>query len=101
MFNERVYKAAAEIPLGKVSTYKEIAKKLKSKGYRAVGGALKHNPDPINVPCFRVIKSDGSIGGYSGSDPKNIRKKIKKLRSEGIVVKNGKVDLKKYLFKFK
>jgi alkylated DNA nucleotide flippase Atl1 len=46
------------------------------------------------------VKSDGSVGGYSGSDPKNIEKKVELLRKDGIEVKNGKIDLKKHLHRF-
>jgi len=64
---------------------------------------MKHNPYAPKVPCHRVIKSDGSISGFSGSDPKNIKKKIALLRKEGVLVKNNKiskefiVDVKKFI----
>ena len=48
-----------------ISTYAEIAKSLDSKGYRAVGNAMANNPQPISVPCHRIIRSDGSLGGYA------------------------------------
>lgn len=98
-FNE-VYGLCKEIPKGKVSTYKEICKALDSESYRLVGYALKNNPDIKKIPCFRVVNSDGCIGGYFGSNPRDIKKKIKKLEFEGIIVKDGKVDLKKHLFRF-
>jgi len=101
MFAQKVYNLCKKIPKGKISTYKDIAHKLNTKAYRAVGQALKKNKNPNIIPCFKIIKSDGSIGGYSGNNPKNIKKKIKKLKSEGIIVKNNKVqNFEKILFKF-
>ena len=90
-FSKKVYDLVKKIPKGKVATYKDIAEALHTKAYRAVGQALKRNKGPDKIPCYRVIKSDGSVGGYSGSDPKNIRKKIKKLEADGIKIADGKV----------
>jgi len=101
--SEKVYRIVAKIPQGKVTTYGSIARYLKTKAYRAVGQIMKHNPYAPKVPCHRVIKSDGSISGFSGSDPKNIKKKIALLRKEGVLVKNNKiskefiVDVKKFI----
>lgn len=96
-FNQRVWKVCSKIPRGKVTTYKEIAKKLKTKAYRAVGNALHANPYAPEVPCHRVVNSSGSLGGFA-SGPK---KKIKILKSEGVTIKNGCiVDFEKKLHKF-
>jgi len=98
-FQQKVYKLCKKIPKGKVSTYKEIGKKLGGKGqiYRAVGVALNRNPYAPQVPCHRVVASDGSLGGFAGG----VRKKIKLLEKEGIKIKNKKiVDFQKKLFKF-
>ena len=76
-----------EIPKGKISTYKIIAKSLNTKAYRAVGNAMAKNPNPIVIPCHRVIKSDGSIGRYALGSPK----KISLLRKEGIPIQKGKI----------
>jgi len=89
---DKVYKVARKIPKGKVTTYDSIAKYLKTRAYRAVGQIMKRNPYAPKVPCHRVIKSDGSISGFSGFDPKNIKKKIALLIKEGVIVKNGKVS---------
>jgi len=97
-FYEKVYVLTKKIPKGKVTTYKAIAKALNSKAYRAVGTALKNNKKPIIIPCHRVINSDGSLGSYKGI--KNNKEKIKLLKKEGIIIKNNKINLKKYLFKF-
>ena len=56
-FNDKVYKLCKLIPKGRVSTYKELAKALDSKGYRAVGNALNKNPYAPVVPCHRVVSS--------------------------------------------
>lgn len=100
-FNEKVYNLTKKIPKGKVTTYKIIAEKLKTKAYRAVGQVLKDNKTPIIIPCHRVINSDGKIGGYMGrKSGKSIKKKAKLLKKEGVEIKNDKVDLSRYLFRF-
>jgi O-6-methylguanine DNA methyltransferase len=92
-----VYKLTSEIPKGKVSTYGAIAKKLgRPKAPRAVGRILGANPHPIVVPCHRVVKSDGGLGGYSA--PRGVRLKAELLNKEGVEVREGRVDLRKYLF---
>lgn len=82
-FQKKVYAIVKKIPRGKTKSYKEIAEKLKTSP-RAVGQALKVNPFAPIVPCHRVIKSNGEIGGYNGNNPENIKKKIAMLRKEGI-----------------
>jgi methylated-DNA-[protein]-cysteine S-methyltransferase len=95
-FYEKCYKVLKKVPKGKITTYKEIAKALHSKAYRAVGSAMHNNPYPPKVSCHRVINSNGNVGGFfSGT-----KCKIKMLRKEGVEVVNNKIDLKKYLFKF-
>lgn len=97
-----VYRLTSQIPKGKVSTYGAIATALNAPGAsRAVGQILKANPTPIVVPCHRVVKTDGSLGGYSGAA--GTPKRIKILRSEGLEIRDGKVaNLDKVTFvKFK
>ncbi|MBL7147918.1 MAG: MGMT family protein [Nanoarchaeota archaeon] len=94
-FSEKVYKLCKQIPKGKVTSYKIIANKLKTKAYRAVGNALNKNSYK-DVPCHRVIKSNGELGGYA----KGTKNKIKILKKEDVKIKNNKINLKKYLFKF-
>lgn len=97
-FNQKCYVLLSQIPQGKISTYKQIANILNTKAYRAVGNAMAKNPNPIIVPCHRVIKSDGHIGGYI----LGIKKKISLLKNEGIVIKQGKViDFEKHIHSFK
>jgi len=112
-FQQKVYSLCKKIPRGKVSTYGELARALGKKGVmsRAVGNALNKNPfgawgrvgglscrrQDCFVPCHRVVKSDGTIGGFA-SGPE---KKIYLLRKEGIEIKNRKiVGLKKRLYRY-
>ena len=114
-FEKRVYDLCKKVPKGKVTTYKILAEKLGTKAYRAVGQALRCNPfgawgrvggksfrrKRCIVPCHRVIKSDGSIGGFSGSiNPKSkeVKRKIRILKKEGIIIKNNEVvNLKQFV----
>jgi len=99
-FNQKVWNLCSKIPRGKVTTYKEIAKALNTKAYRAVGSALKRNPNAPIVPCHRVIASDGSLGGYNGK--MNSKKKINLLKKEGIEVAEGRIKrFESKLFSFR
>jgi O-6-methylguanine DNA methyltransferase len=90
-FQQKVFAVAKKIPKGKVATYCQIAKMIGSpKAYRAVGNALNKNFNP-KVPCHRVVRSDGGVGGFR----EGRAAKIKKLRGEGMVIVNGKVELEK------
>jgi methylated-DNA-[protein]-cysteine S-methyltransferase len=80
-FGRRVLKATARIPFGKVLTYGEIAAKAGSpRGSRAAGNALGSNRMPIVVPCHRVVRSGGKIGGYTGG----VERKEYLLELEGV-----------------
>ena len=66
-FQLKVWNYLKKIPKGKVKTYIEVAKGIgKPKAFRAVANAVGKNPYPPLIPCHRVIRSDGSLGGYSG-----------------------------------
>jgi len=79
-FQKKVYRIVSTIPRGEVRSYKWVASKIgNSKASRAVGQALKRNPYTITIPCHRVVKSDGSIGGYSRGV--KLKKKILKKES--------------------
>jgi methylated-DNA-[protein]-cysteine S-methyltransferase len=66
-FTRKVLRAAARIPFGELSTYREVASRAGSeRAYRAAGNALGSNPIPIVVPCHRVVHSGGGLGGYTG-----------------------------------
>ncbi len=87
-FQRLVYEKTREIPSGKVSTYKEIARAIgKPKAFRVVGNALNKNPTLIDVPCHRVVRSDLRIGGFS----KGSSAKSELLKIEGISIRNGKI----------
>jgi len=88
-FNEKVWALTARVPAGKVTTYGEIARKLGSNGYRAVGSALNRNPYAPQVPCHRVVGCTGTLTGFAGG----IDKKKQLLMSEGVPMRNGRVDL--------
>lgn len=94
-FENNVFNVVKKIPKGKVTTYKKIAIKLKNKNaFRAVGNILNKNNNLIKIPCHRVIRSNGYVGGYALGQSK----KIKLLKIEGIEIKNKKINLEKYLF---
>lgn len=93
----KLYHLLTQIPRGRVTSYKELAKKLKTKGFRAVGQIIGANPNAPKVPCHRVVCSDGKLGGYAFG----VKKKIEILESEGVKIANGKVkDFEKKIFKF-
>ena len=96
-FDQRCYDLLLQIPKGKVTTYREIAHALGTKAYRAVGQALNRNPNLVRVPCHRVVKINGELGGYAGG----LSRKIELLGQEGVdVSEHGEVDLSKYLYVF-
>ncbi|MGB0715904.1 MAG: methylated-DNA--[protein]-cysteine S-methyltransferase [Phycisphaerae bacterium] len=80
-FRQRVLRACAEIPYGESLSYAGLAKRVGSPhAARAVGGAMASNPAPLVIPCHRVLRADGSLGGFSG--PTGVRLKAKMLRLE-------------------
>lgn len=101
-FEGKIYDVVRRISKGNVLTYKEVAELIgRPKAYRAVGNALNRaptlmhecggkNPFAPNVPCHRVIRSDGKIGGYA----QGTRNKIKLLKSEGLKIKYQKSNIK-------
>ena len=85
-FQLKVWKYLKTIPKGKVKTYKQVAIGIKNpKSARAVANACAKNPYAPKIPCHRVIRSDGSLGGYSGKG--GIQKKRILLRSEKVFIK--------------
>jgi len=101
-FDERVWKIMKKIPRGKVTTYALIARKLNTKAYRAVGNACRRNPYAPRVPCHRVVRSDGTVGGFGGkTSGKTAERKIRLLRKENVRVKNRRiVNFERVLFRF-
>ena len=81
-FQMKVWDEIRKIPLGETRSYKDIAKKIgNANSARAVANACARNPSPIEVPCHRVVRSDGGFGGYSGQG--GIQEKIRLLELEG------------------
>ena len=80
-FESRVYAALEEIPHGRVTTYRALADRLRCRSAQAVGQALKRNPSAPKVPCHRVIRSDGTLGGFSAPGGTKTKKKL--LKKEG------------------
>lgn len=81
VFEKKVWEQLKNIPKGQTRTYKEIAIAIGSpKSFRAVANACGKNPSPIEIPCHRAIRSDGTLGGYSG--PGGIEKKRMLLEEE-------------------
>ena len=84
-FQLKVWKYLKKIPCGKVKTYSEVAKSIgKPLAVRAVANAIGKNPLAPQIPCHRVIRSDGSLGGYSGKG--GIKTKRLLLKKEGITL---------------
>ena len=95
---KRIYEAVKKIPYGHVATYSQIAELAGDKKMaRAVGNALHKNPDPDNIPCFRVVNSKGELAGAFAFGGEQVQAKL--LLAEGIEVADGRVDLKKYQWK--
>lgn len=93
---EYTYFLVRQIPPGRVSSYGAVASALGDKGYaRAVGGFMNRNPDPDAMPCFKIVCSDGRIGGFG----RGLSDKIRRLKEDGVSVKNGRiVDFKRVFF---
>jgi methylated-DNA-protein-cysteine methyltransferase related protein len=91
-FTEKVYEIVKQIPKGKVMTYQDVALLAGSpKASRAVGTAMKNNPDKSVIPCHRVVGSNGTMNGYAFGG-ENV--KIDLLKKEGVMFDGIKVDLK-------
>ena len=93
--SKRIYEAVKRIPYGHVATYADVAEAAGDrKMARAVGNALHRNPDPGNIPCFRVVNAKGELAGEFAFGGAGAQTKL--LEAEGVEVVGGKVDLQKY-----
>ena len=93
--SKRIYEAVKKIPKGKVATYGQVAAMAGNpKMSRAVGNALHKNPDPSQIPCFRVVNAKGELSGEFAFGGKGRQQAL--LEADGIEVFDGKVDLLKY-----
>ena len=98
LFFDRVYSLCARIPIGKVATYHQLVKLVGSpRASRAVGMAMKKNPNAPTIPCHRVVASDGALTGYSAQG--GLAQKKHMLLQEGVVFMGEKVDLTASLWK--
>ena len=96
-FEDQCLKLLRQIPRGKVTTYREIARALDSKAYRAVGRAMAKNCNLVVVPCHRVVRTDGKVGGYKAGT----EQKIELLKREGVAVIGERViDLESVMYRF-
>jgi len=96
-FQQKVWKLLEKIPKGKVTTYRLIAKQMKTKAYRAVGTACHNNKTP--APCYRVVRSDGTIAICHNDNC--YKQRIERLKKDGIEIKGNKIlNFEKKLFKF-
>ena len=92
-FQQRVWAITRRIPSGRVLTYGDIARKLGTKAYRAVGQALNANPYAPQVPCHRVVGARGQLTGFASG----LKMKKQLLDREGVTLSsNNNIDLKKY-----
>ena len=91
-FDQKVWAVTSRIPRGKVATYAWVARQLRSRGYRAVGGALNRNPFAPTVPCHRVVGSDGSLTGFAHG----LAAKQDLLQREGVEIIGGRVNLRRF-----
>ncbi len=98
MNKEEIYFRLKQVPKGKVITYRDLARSFGSRAARFIGKCMKENSNPDDVPCFKVIRSDGFVGEYSGGGRDE---KVRRLRAEGIGVVEGRVDLGRFGFKFR
>ena len=90
-----VYEAVKKIPYGRVATYAQVAEMAGDrKMARAVGNALHRNPDPEHIPCYRVVNARGELSGEFAFGGAGAQARL--LESEGIAVKDGRVDLGTY-----
>ncbi len=96
--DKKIYKKLLEVPEGKITTYGELAKAVGIKnGQRAVGRIMNKNPYPVIIPCHRVVKSDGKVGGYAYGQ----QVKINMLSKEGIKIKEDKIlDWENTVYRF-
>ena len=92
---KRIYEAVKKIPYGRVATYGKVAEMAGNpRMCRAVGNALHKNPDPDNIPCYRVVNSKGELAEAFVFGGRNMQEVY--LKEEGVEVVDGRVDLSKY-----
>ncbi len=107
-YQQAILRVLAEVPRGKVTTYGDLAKELARRdprwsphASRAVGTTMRNNPCGPQIPCHRVIRSDGTIGSFRGGAEGAVEEKTRMLRDEGVTVTDGIIDLGKYRHSYK
>lgn len=96
-YQQNLQRLLLKVPRGKVTSYKELARAMNTRGYRFVGQLLHKNPEPDKYPCYKVVRSDGTLGGFALGQ----KEKVRRLEADGIMVKNGKVcDFPQKLHRF-
>ena len=96
--DKKIYKKLLQVPSGKITTYGELSRAIGLvNGQRVIGQIMKKNPFPVIIPCHRVVRSDGKIGGYGfGMD---VKKSM--LVKEGIRLKKNKIEnFENFFFRF-
>lgn len=89
-FAQKVYQKLAQVPKGKVTTYKALARAAGSPGAaRAVGSLMRNNQHPEKYPCYKVVLSDGRVGNFTG--PGGVPQKIELLARDGVEVRNRRI----------
>lgn len=96
--SQRVYQLLQTIPRGYVTTYGDLSKAAAVNSPQAVGQILHRNPDPVNVPCYKVVFADGRLSsGYAAG---GVEEQQKRLESDGIRVAGSSVDLQTCRYRF-
>ena len=96
--DKKIYIKLLQVPEGMVTSYLELANAVGLKnGQRVIGKIMNQNQYPVIIPCHRVVKSDGNVGGYAYGE--NVKTNM--LSKEGLEIKDGKiVDIKSKMYKF-
>ena len=92
-----VFSLLKSVPSGSVVTYASLARAAGTHP-RAVAAWMRGNRDPEGVPCFRVVMSDGRIGGYSAPGGPAMKEEL--LRKSGVMVERGRIDIVRHLYRF-
>jgi methylated-DNA-[protein]-cysteine S-methyltransferase len=87
VFSQKILKACRKVGLGQTITYSELAKRAdRPNASRAVGGVMARNPMPLIIPCHRIIRADGKMGGFTAPGGISLKKKMLELEQQGLVL---------------
>ncbi len=87
-FRQCVLEACRRVPYGQTASYQDLARAVgRPAATRAVGSTMAHNPIPLIIPCHRIVRSDGSLGGFSAADGVSLKRRM--LRLEGATIGQG------------